>query len=161
MLTTDTIAAVATPPGRGGVAIVRVSGAKVKNVAKYIIGQLPPPRQAQFCHFKNKDEFIDEGIALYFQSPNSFTGEDVLELQGHGGPVVMDQLLQAVITSGARLAEPGEFSKRAFINNKLDLAQAEAVADLINASSTEAARAASRSLQGEFSNKIKIGRAHV
>ncbi|OGT53555.1 MAG: tRNA uridine-5-carboxymethylaminomethyl(34) synthesis GTPase MnmE [Gammaproteobacteria bacterium RIFCSPHIGHO2_12_FULL_41_15] len=147
----DIIAAIATPPGKGGVGIVRISGSDLSNVALKIIGKLPPPRFAHFCQFKNNDEIIDEGLALFFKAPHSFTGEDVLELQGHGGPVVMDQLLQAIIECGVRIAEPGEFSKRAFMNNKLDLAQAEAIADLIDASSAQAAKAAFKSLQGEFS----------
>src|SRR3990167_6341785 len=147
----DIIAAIATPPGKGGVGIVRISGSDLSNVALKIIGKLPPPRFAHFCQFKNNDEIIDEGLALFFKAPHSFTGEYVLELQGHGGPVVMDQLLQAIIECGVRIAEPGEFSKRAFMNNKLDLAQAEAIADLIDASSAQAAKAAFKSLQGEFS----------
>jgi tRNA modification GTPase len=151
----DTIAAIATPPGRGGIGIVRVSGAAAGSLAKLILGALPSPRQAMNVRFTNgRGEPIDEGIALYFPAPHSYTGEDVLELQGHGGPVVMQALLAACLDHGARLAEPGEFTRRAFLEGKLDLAQAEAVADLIDASSREAARSALRSLSGEFSSAI-------
>jgi len=153
--TVDTIAAIATPPGRGGVGIVRVSGPAVPAIAEGVIGVLPEPRHARFCRFLDgAGEVIDEGIALYFPAPRSFTGEEVLELQGHGGPVVMDLLLKRVLELGARLARPGEFSERAFLNDKLDLAQAEAVADLIDAETEAAARLASRSLQGAFSRRI-------
>jgi len=132
----DTIAAIATPPGRGGVGIVRVAGPLVKRIATAVLGHVPPPRQAEYHPFRGgHDEVIDHGIALYFAAPHSFTGEDVLELQGHGGPVVMDLLLRRVITLGARLARPGEFSLHAFMNNKIDLAQAEAIADLIDSAS--------------------------
>lgn len=148
----DTIAAIATPPGRGGVGIVRVSGPLSASVARAILGEQPMPRTAQYLPFKDtQGHTIDLGIALFFVAPHSFTGEDVLELQGHGGPVVMDMLLQQVLSLGARLARPGEFSERAFLNNKLDLAQAEAIADLIDSASQQAARSALRSLQGEFS----------
>ena len=150
--TVETIAAQATPSGRGGVGIVRVSGPAAHNIAITILGHCPKPRYAEFLRFHDVNQsVIDEGIALYFPAPHSFTGEDVLELQGHGGPVVMDLLLQSVIACGARLARPGEFSERAFLNDKLDLAQAEAIADLIDAGSSQAARSALRSLQGEFS----------
>ena len=151
----DSIAAVITPPGRGAVAIIRVSGPLTQEVANAILGQLPPPRQALFSRFTRMGQVIDEGVAIYFPGPHSFTGEDVLELQGHGGPVVVQQLLQAVLTLGVRLAEPGEFSRRAFLNNKIDLAQAEAIADLIQADSEQAAQSAVRSLQGEFSRHIE------
>lgn len=151
----DTIAAIATPSGRGGVGIIRVSGPNVETIARAIVGTLPRPRYAHFCDFLGVDaEVIDQGIALYFKAPQSFTGEDVLELQGHGGPVVMDMLLQRCLQLGARLARPGEFSERAYLNDKMDLAQAEAVADLIDSETTTAARLASRSLQGSFSNRI-------
>jgi len=151
----DTIAAIATPAGRGGVGIVRVSGPKVKQIAELILGECPAPRDARYLSFKDSNNTVlDQGIALFFQTPNSFTGEDVLELQGHGGPVVLDMLLSRVIELGVRLAQPGEFSERAFLNDKLDLAQAEAIADLIDSSSVEAARSALRSLQGEFSQRI-------
>lgn len=153
----DTIAAVATAPGRGGVGIIRVSGEKSKAIAQAILGKLPKPRYAHYGPFYGaKGEVLDRGIALYFPNPHSFTGEDVLELQGHGGPVVLQWLLERVVQLGARLAEPGEFSKQAFMNDKLDLAQAEAIADLIEASSAQAAKSALRSLQGDFSREINI-----
>jgi tRNA modification GTPase len=151
----DTIAAIATPPGRGGVGIVRVSGRGVAGIAKGVLGRLPKPRHASHARFLDASgQPIDEGLALYFKGPASFTGEDVLELQGHGGPVVMDLLLQRVTQLGARLAAPGEFSRRAYLNDKLDLAQAEAVADLIDSQTSAAARSAVRSLTGEFSDQV-------
>ncbi|MBO1927344.1 tRNA uridine-5-carboxymethylaminomethyl(34) synthesis GTPase MnmE [Thiomicrorhabdus sp. 6S2-11] len=151
----ETIAAVATAPGRGGVGIVRVSGDKAGEIAEAILGKLPKPRYAHYGPFYGAEgEVLDRGIALYFPNPNSFTGEDVLELQGHGGPVVLQWLLERVVQLGARLAEPGEFSKQAFMNDKLDLAQAEAIADLIEASSAQAAKSALRSLQGDFSREV-------
>ncbi len=151
----STIAALATAPGRGGVGIIRLSGPRSLNIAKHIIKQTPKTRFAHYLPFYSQnDQIIDSGIVLYFPGPNSFTGEDVVELQGHGGPVVMDMLLQEVFTLGAEPAKPGEFSERAFLNDKLDLAQAEAIADLIEASSEQAARSALRSLQGEFSQLI-------
>jgi len=151
----DTIAAIATPPGRGGVGIIRVSGPLVTQIAEAILGKLPNPRFADYLPFLDQNnETIDSGLALYFVGPNSFTGEDVLELQGHGGPVVMDILLQRVVGLGARIANPGEFSERAFLNDKVDLAQAEAIADLIEAGSEQAAKSAVKSLQGEFSRWI-------
>jgi len=154
-LAADTIAAIATPPGRGGVGIVRISGPSVTTVAAAVLGLLPPARHAQHARFFDAGgQVIDEGIALYFAGPASFTGEDILELQGHGGPVVLDLLLQRVLELGARLAEPGEFSRRAFLNDKLDLAQAEAIADLIDSQTRAAARSAMRSLSGEFSSQI-------
>ncbi|EPJ44260.1 MAG: GTP-binding protein in thiophene and furan oxidation [Osedax symbiont Rs1] len=152
---TDTIAAQATAPGRGGVGIIRVSGPKASEIAVAVLGSTPKPRYAQYGSFyADNNQVLDEGIALYFPGPNSFTGEDVLELQGHGGPIVMDFLLQRVQALGCRLANPGEFSERAFLNDKLDLAQAEAIADLIDSSSQQAAKCALRSLQGEFSKRI-------
>lgn len=152
---TDTIAACATAPGRGGVGIVRVSGPLAPQIARAVVGQLPAVRQAHFTNFNDADgQAIDQGLALYFAAPQSFTGEHVLELQGHGGPVVMDMLLARVCELGARLAKPGEFSERAFLNDKLDLAQAEAVADLIEAGTASAARAALHSLEGLFSDRI-------
>ncbi len=154
-MTAETIAAQATPPGRGGVGIIRVSGPKTQAIARSLLGELPKPRYATYALFRAADgQTLDQGLALFFAKPNSFTGEDVLELHGHGGPVVMDCLLKRVLELGARVARPGEFSERAFLNNKLDLAQAEAIADLIDASSEQAARSAIRSLQGEFSKKI-------
>ena len=152
----DTITALTTPPGLGGVAVVRVSGPLVNHIITTLFHRELNPRQATFLPFPDADgQVIDEGIALYFPNPHSFTGEDVLELQGHGGPVVVDLLLQRLLGLGCRLARPGEFSERAFLNGKLDLAQAEAIADLIHASSTQAARAAMRSLQGEFSRQVQ------
>lgn len=152
----DTIVAIATAPGRGGVGVVRLSGAKSAEIAQKICGKLPPARFAQFSHFKADDgEIIDSGIALYFPNPASFTGEDVIELQGHGSPLVLDRLCQRAIQLGARMAKPGEFSERAFLNDKMDLAQAEAVADLIESSTEQAARSAMRSLQGVFSDRIE------
>ena len=151
----DTIAAIATPPGRGGIGVIRVSGSLSAAIAKAVCGSLPVSRQATFRRFcASNGEILDQGIALYFPAPHSFTGEDILELQGHGGPVVMDLLLARVLELGARLARPGEFSERAFLNDKLDLAQAEAIADLIASDTAAAARAALRSLQGEFSQQV-------
>ncbi len=148
----DTIAAVATPPGRGGVAIIRVSGGGVRDVAEGMLGFLPEPRHAVHAQFLEEDgSTLDDGLALFFPAPNSYTGEDVLELHGHGGAVIADMLLGRVLNLGARHANPGEFSQRAFLNDKLDLAQAEAIADLIDSGSEQAAKAAMRSLQGEFS----------
>lgn len=153
----ETIAAIATPPGRGGIGVVRVSGANARSIAAGIIGALPAPRQATLADFLAGDGgAIDRGLALFFPSPHSYTGEDVLELQGHGGPVVMQQLLRRCMELGARIAQPGEFTRRAFLNDRLDLAQAESVADLIDASSVEAARSAARSLAGEFSVRIHL-----
>ncbi len=152
---TDTICAVATPPGRSGVGIVRISGPGCVDIANAILHFAPTPRYAHYCPFHdNNDDVIDQGIALFFPGPNSFTGEDVLELQGHGGYFIMDALLNITLAAGARLARPGEFTERAFLNDKLDLAQAEAIADLIDSSSAEAAKSAMRTLQGEFSRLI-------
>jgi tRNA modification GTPase len=154
-ISSDTIAAIATAPGRGGIGIVRVSGPACRSIGVPIIGELPVARTAALRMFRGQDgEPIDEGIALYFPAPHSLTGEDVLELQAHGGPVVLDILLRRALELGARAAEPGEFTQRAFLNGKLDLAQAEAVADLIESGSAEAARAAVRSLRGEFSAQV-------
>ena len=152
----ETIVAQATAPGRGGIGILRVSGPKAVEVAQAVLGKCPKPRMADYLPFKDADgRVLDQGIALYFKSPNSFTGEDVLELQGHGGQVVLDLLLKRILQlDGVRLARPGEFSEQAFLNDKLDLAQAEAIADLIDATSEQAARSALKSLQGEFSNKV-------
>jgi tRNA modification GTPase len=151
----DTIAAVATAPGRSGIGIVRISGPGCRGLAGELVGGCPEPRVATLRAFRGGEGVaIDEGIVLFFPAPRSLTGEDVLELQGHGGPVVLDMLLARVLGLGARLAEPGEFTKRAFLNGRLDLAQAEAVADLIDSGSTHAARAALRSLQGEFSAQV-------
>ena len=151
----STIAAIATAPGRGGIGIVRVSGRDCRSIAQALLGRLPDPRVAELHRFLDAaGDAIDEGLALFFPAPASFTGEDVLELHGHGGPVVMDLLLRRVLELGARAAKPGEFTQRAFLNDKLDLAQAEAVADLIDSGSVQAARAALRSLQGEFSSQV-------
>jgi tRNA modification GTPase len=151
----DTIAAIATAAGRGGIGIVRVSGPGCRTIAAAVLGSVPPPRSAELRAFRDGDgEAIDAGIALFFPAPHSYTGEDVLELQGHGGPVVLDVLLRRVMEAGARPAAAGEFTQRAFLNEKIDLAQAEAVADLIDSGSAEAARAALRSLQGEFSSQV-------
>ena len=152
----ETIAAVATPPGRGGIGIVRISGAASRSIAQHIVGHEPEARRAELARFSDASgELIDEGIAIFFPAPHSYTGEDVLELQGHGGPFVMHALLARCLALGARLAEPGEFTRRAFLNDRLDLAQAEGVADLIDASSVEAARSAARSMAGEFSRRVR------
>ncbi|QXP86568.1 tRNA uridine-5-carboxymethylaminomethyl(34) synthesis GTPase MnmE [Methylococcus capsulatus] len=151
----DTITAIATPPGKGGVGIVRISGSNLGPVLDALLDRPPRPRYAEFRHFLGADgRAIDSGIALYFPAPRSFTGENVLELHGHGGPVVLDLLLRRTLQLGCRLARPGEFSERAYLNGKLDLAQAEAIADLIDSSTEESARSAQRSLQGEFSAHI-------
>jgi tRNA modification GTPase len=153
----QTIAAIATPPGRGGVGIIRISGSKAASIAQQITHSSPTPRTAHFVNFHDNDKnILDSGLIIYFPAPNSFTGEEVVELQGHGGPVIMELLLKRVISCGARMARPGEFSERAFLNDKIDLAQAEAIADLINAASEQAAKSATRSLQGEFSKKIRV-----
>jgi tRNA modification GTPase len=154
--TSDTIAAIATPAGRGGIGVIRLSGPGVAEIAQEMLGELPTPRRAALRVFRDANgEMLDGGLALYFPAPASFTGEDVLELHGHGGPIVMDMLLARTLELGARAARPGEFSQRAFFNDKLDLAQAEAIADLIDSGSTEAARAALRSLQGDFSVAVR------
>ena len=151
----DTIAAIATPPGKGGVGIIRISGPDVLFIANKILHHPISPRYAHYGSFFDADNTsLDQGIALYFPNPNSFTGEDVLELQGHGGPIVLDLILKRVTQLGARLARPGEFSERAFLNDKMDLTQAEAIADLIDATSEQAARNAVSSLQGAFSVKV-------
>ncbi|MCB1676769.1 MAG: tRNA uridine-5-carboxymethylaminomethyl(34) synthesis GTPase MnmE, partial [Halioglobus sp.] len=151
-----TIAAVATAPGRGGIGIVRISGARAASIGAAITGLARlQPRHAHLASFRDENgAAVDSGIALYFPGPNSFTGEDVVELQGHGGPVVLDLLLRLACKLGARQARAGEFSHRAYLNDKIDLAQAEAIADLINSATEQAAINATRSLQGEFSRKI-------
>lgn len=156
MLADDTIVAIATPPGRGGVGIIRLSGTQANGIAlKLVNKETLLPREASYCSFNNPDgELIDKGIVIYFKAPHSFTGEDIVELHAHGSPLVLDILVNYCLLAGARLANPGEFSERAFLNNKMDLTQAEAIADLINASSLTAARMAIRSLQGDFSQKI-------
>jgi tRNA modification GTPase len=152
----DTIAAIASAPGRGAVGVVRVSGPDVPQMAQSLLGILPPPRTAHLANFLDADgQALDRGLALYFPAPASFTGEHVLELQGHGGAFVLDSLLQRLLQLGCRMARAGEFSERAFLNGKIDIAQAEAIADLIDAGSLAAARAAVRSMQGEFSTQIQ------
>jgi tRNA modification GTPase len=151
----DTIAAIATPPGNGGVGIIRISGPDVPVIAKQLLTKPLQPRFALFSSFLDEDgSAIDSGIALYFPAPASYTGEDVLELQGHGGSVVLDMLLRRVLSLGVRLANPGEFTERAFLNNKLDLAQAEAIADLIESSTEQSVRSAQKSMQGVFSEQV-------
>ncbi len=152
---TETIAAIATASGSAGIGVIRVSGPLSLTIVQNITGLCPTPRYAQYTHFTDENNtIIDEGLVLYFPGPNSFTGEDVVEFQGHGGQIILECLLQRIIRCGARLARPGEFSERAFLNNKLDLTQAEAISDLISATSEQAARSAMRSLQGEFSNAV-------
>ena len=151
----DTICAIATPPGRGGVGVVRLSGPDSFAIAANLCGDLPRPRLAALRQFRDaKSEVIDEGLVLCFAGPASYTGEDVVELQAHGSPVVLEWLIKACLEAGARRAGPGEFSQRAFLNERMDLAQAEAVADLIAASTEQAARAARRSLEGELSRRV-------
>lgn len=156
MALNDIIAAVATAPGRSGIGIIRVSGPSLGTFVAGILGRTIPARRAVLTDFRNATgDAIDTGIALFFPGPHSYTGEDVLELQGHGGPVVLRLLLERCLELGARIAEPGEFTRRAFLNDKLDLAQAESVVDLIDAATAQAARSALRSLQGEFSKLIQ------
>jgi tRNA modification GTPase len=153
--TQDTIAAIATPPGNGGVGIIRISGPSATEISRQITHKTILPRQALFTSFKDeKGSVIDSGILLYFPNPSSYTGEDIIELQGHGGTIVLNMLLKRVLGLGARLANPGEFTERAFLNNKLDLAQAEAVADLIESSTEQSVRSAQKSMQGFFSEQI-------
>lgn len=155
LVNADTIVAIATAQGRGGVGVVRVSGGKAESIAVAVLGKLPSPRYAYYGNFLDAEgDILDQGVALFFPCPNSYTGENVLELQGHGGIAILQMLLQRCLALGARLAEPGEFTRRAFLNNKMDLAQAESVADLIEANTTQAARSAMRSLHGEFSKVI-------
>ena len=162
MVSPDTIAALASAPGRGAVGVIRVSGADVPRIAAQILGFLPAPRLAQLTNFLDaRGEPIDRGLALYFPAPFSLTGEHVLELQGHGGALVGDLLLERLLELGCRMARPGEFSERAFLNGKIDIAQAEAIADLIDAGTTAAARAAVRSMQGEFSARIHALQARI
>lgn len=152
----DTIVAAATPPGRGGVAIVRICGPVCERIAEALLGSLPAPRLATATGFRAADgTLLDHGLALYFPAPHSYTGDSVLELHGHGGPVVVEALIRRALELGARRAQPGEFTQRAYLNGKLDLAQAEAVADLIDAASEAAASAALRSLAGEFSERVQ------
>jgi tRNA modification GTPase len=159
---TDTICAIATPPGAGGLGIVRLSGPRVPDIAKSVVGRLPAPRYATLTDFfDGAGDIIDTGIALWFPAPRSFTGEDVLELQGHGGAFILQRLVERALELGARLAEPGEFSQRAFLNDKLDLVQAEAIADLIESGTAAAARAAQRTLQGVFSEQVNALQAEL
>jgi tRNA modification GTPase len=156
MDSTDTIFAIATPPGVGGIGVIRLSGSKAKVLGETVTGRELRPRHAHLCRFTDEDDHaIDQGIALFFPGPGSFTGEDVVELQGHGGPVVQQMLARRLAALGARMARPGEFSERAFLNGKLDLAQAEAIADLVSAGTEAAARAANRSLEGALSRRVE------
>jgi tRNA modification GTPase len=158
----DTIAAIASAPGRGAVGVIRVSGPDVPHIAQEILGFVPMPRLAQVANFRSSNgESLDRGLALYFPAPASYTGEHVLELQGHGGALIVDLLLKRLLELGCRMARPGEFSERAFLNGKIDIAQAEAIADLIDAGTTAAARAAVRSMQGEFSGRIHALQAQI
>jgi tRNA modification GTPase len=158
----DTIAAIASAPGRGAVGVIRVSGPDVPHIAQEILKFLPPPRLARVADFRSRSgEPLDRGLALYFPAPASYTGEHVLELQGHGGALILDLLLKRLLELGCRMARPGEFSERAFLNGKIDIAQAEAIADLIDAGTTAAARAAVRSMQGEFSAHINALQAQI
>ncbi|SFM45470.1 tRNA modification GTPase trmE [Ectothiorhodospira mobilis] len=165
----DTIAAIATPPGRGGVGIVRISGPGAAGIARSALGRVPEPRMATLATFRDpQGQPVDQGLALFFPGPRSYTGEDLLEFQGHGGPVVMDRVLTACLGHGCRLARPGEFTQRAFLNDRMDLAQAEAVADLIDAGSAAAARGALRTLEGALSRRtealaeaLTVLRSHV
>ena len=152
----DTVAAIATPPGRGGIGVVRVSGKSALDICHSLTGISPKPNLAKYVSFKRRDNsLIDKGIVLYFKAPHSFTGEDIVEYHAHGSDVVLESLLEEIFFLGARPARPGEFTERAFLNDKIDLIQAEAIADLINSKSTKAARSAMRSLSGEFSRKIE------
>jgi tRNA modification GTPase len=158
----DTIVAIASPPGRGAIGVLRVSGPLVPQIAVGILGALPAPRRAHFSRFIDaQGRSLDEGLALYFPAPASYTGEHVLEIQGHGGALIVDMVLKRLLELGGRMARPGEFTERAFLNGKIDIAQAEAIADLIDAGSTAAARAAVRSMQGEFSARIAELRARI
>ena len=151
----DTIAAIATPPGNGGVGIIRISGKKAKQIAELLINKDLQARHAHYSSFYDADHsIIDSGLAIFFPNPASFTGEDTVEIQGHGGAVIMDMLLKRILSLGVRIAKPGEFSERAFLNNKMDLAQAEAIADLIESSTEKSARSAQKSMQGVFSRQV-------
>ena len=155
MFNSDTIAAIATPQGNGGVGIIRISGLKALDISEHITRKILKPRHATFCNIYNNKDILDNGIAIYFNAPFSYTGEDVVEIQSHGNPFVLNAIVQVAIDKGARMAKAGEFTERAFLNNKIDLAQAEAVADIINASSEMAVKSAVKSLQGDFSKQIK------
>ena len=152
---TDTIVAIATPPGRGGIGVIRLSGPSAWAIAAHLAGKEPSERSVKYAYFKNAEGVtLDTGLTVGFKTPHSFTGEDVVEIQGHGGPVVQDVLLKELVRLGARQARAGEFSERAFLNNKIDLTQAEAIADLINSATEQAALGALRSLKGEFSKRV-------
>lgn len=158
----DTIVAAATPPGTGGIAVVRISGPAAPDIGTRVAGKLPQPRQATLANFRDSNgKTLDQGIIIYFPGPNSFTGESVIELQGHGGPFVVKAIVDSAVTMGARHASPGEFSKRAFLNGKLDLVQAEAIADLISSSTQQATSAALRSLSGAFSAAVNAVQAEL
>jgi tRNA modification GTPase len=160
--TPDTIVAIASAPGRAAVGVIRVSGPNAAHIAQGILGKIPAPRHATLARFLGSDgEVLDQGLALYFEAPASFTGEHVLELQGHGGTLILDLVLKRLLELGCRMARPGEFSERAFLNGKIDIAQAEAIADLIDAGSAAAARAAVRSMRGEFSARIHALQAQI
>ena len=161
MTSPDTIVAVASAPGRGAVGVIRVSGPAVPRIALDILGALPAARSARLSRFLGAHGTLDEGIALYFPAPASYTGEHVLELQGHGGTLILDLVLKRLLELGCRMARPGEFSERAFLNGKMDIAQAEAVADLIDAGTAAAARAAVRSMRGEFSARVNELQAQI
>jgi tRNA modification GTPase len=153
--TADTIVALATPPGRGGVGVVRISGPQAPDMARALVGRLPEPRRAAYVRIRGCDgATLDHGLALFFAAPHSFTGEHVLELQAHGGPVLLDLLVRAALELGARLARPGEFSERAFLNDRIDLTQAEAIADLIDSATSQAVRGAVASLEGALSRRV-------
>lgn len=162
MSRSDTIAAIATPPGKGGIGVIRVSGPRAPAICRELFGTILPARHAQLLPFSDADgTVLDRGIALYFPAPHSYTGEHVLELQAHGGPVLLELLLDRVLKLDARMARPGEFTERAFLNDKLDLTQAEAVIDLIESSTAQAARAAARSLEGAFSGTVTALQQHL
>lgn len=154
MYTKDTIVAIATPQGNGGIGIIRISGVDALSIAKKLTKKRLKPRYATFCNIYSTNEIIDHGIVIFFNSPNSYTGENVVEIQAHGNPFILNLIIKATLEYGARIANAGEFTERAFLNNKLDLTQAEAVADIINASSETAAKSAAKSLQGDFSKEI-------
>ena len=157
MTARDTIAAIATPPGTGGVSIIRISGSEALAIATRISGITPAPRRATLAHIRDAyGDTLDQALLLYYPAPHSYTGENILEIQGHGGIAVTQAVLAAALDAGARLAEPGEYTRRAYLNDKIDLAQAEAIADLINARSQAAVKAANRSLQGDFSREIAV-----
>ena len=156
MIRSDTIVASATAPGRGAISIIRLSGPQCAQIAQTLSGKTLKPRMATYGSIISESEVIDTGIWIYFVGPNSFTGEDTVEFQGHGGPIIIQTILRLMTHLGARLAEPGEFSQRAFLNGKIDLTQAEAISDLINASSVSAVKAANNSLQGHFADQINL-----